>query len=245
MQLQQTLEELGFSKNEAQVYLCLLEMGEATGYTVSKKLYIKKPTAYFILEELRKKGLARRIPKSGKHIFQPVDPTELVELARKRVHEIENAVPKLLAHKRDTLKPTVTYFEGTDGMRDGLRESVLRAQNSEMIGFFAYEEKPTQEIVERIESYFTSLKENGTSMRAICPDHPSVRVVLDPIYKKLGWQVRYLPLEEYPSKVSFQAANTTTWIVSRYLGQTLMIENPDTADSLRYIFETVWKVAKE
>ena len=58
------LEILGLSDKEARVYLALLELGTASAQTVSTKSYIKKPTTYLALEELRKKGLLTKLPKA-------------------------------------------------------------------------------------------------------------------------------------------------------------------------------------
>ena len=58
------LVKVGLNEKESRVYLALLELGSGTAYAVAKKAGIKRPTAYIVLDELRKRGLVLKIPKS-------------------------------------------------------------------------------------------------------------------------------------------------------------------------------------
>ena len=56
---QQVLENLGLSEKEAEIYLALLELGTGTVVEVAKKSGVKRPTAYLVLDELKKMGYIR------------------------------------------------------------------------------------------------------------------------------------------------------------------------------------------
>ena len=55
--LEHKLEPFGFTRNESQVYLTLLENGWLTVLDLSRKVDIKRPTLYRIIEDLVKKGM--------------------------------------------------------------------------------------------------------------------------------------------------------------------------------------------
>src|SRR3989344_4273128 len=55
--LEHNLEQFGFSLSESQVYLTLLECGWVTVLDLSRKITIKRPTLYRIIEELVRKGM--------------------------------------------------------------------------------------------------------------------------------------------------------------------------------------------
>ena len=240
MELHDTLEYIGFTKNESAVYLTLLKHGEGKGYSVSQAVDMKRPNAYFVLEELRKKGYVRRSMKSGRQVFYPVDPHELLSVAKRHVQRIESALPQLLEHKQFETRPKVTYYEGVDGFKNVLQEIQLRGTSTEMLAFFAYEEQPPIEHVETMLTHFQTLQSQGVHVRAIVPEHAVTKTHVEPTFQKLKWNVRRVPLDKLPLRVSFELIGNTVWIISRHTSQALMIENADIADGLRSIFELVW-----
>jgi len=56
----QLLIDLGFTKNQAKLYLALLKVGETNGRTLSEIADIPRPEVYRILGELEKKGLVEK-----------------------------------------------------------------------------------------------------------------------------------------------------------------------------------------
>ena len=56
----QLLIELGFTKNQAKLYLALLKVEEADGRTLSEKANVPRPEVYRTLGELEKKGLVEK-----------------------------------------------------------------------------------------------------------------------------------------------------------------------------------------
>lgn len=58
------LENLGFSKLEAQIYLALLEGGNMSAYQLAKKIEISRPSIYNALEHMYEKGIVQVIPES-------------------------------------------------------------------------------------------------------------------------------------------------------------------------------------
>ena len=245
MTIEATLQKLGLSKNEAQVYLCLLELGQGTGYEISTKLDIKRPTAYFFLEELRKKGMVTRLPQGRKHVFVPKDPRDLVVQTQQLVSDVELMLPKLLAKASNNRKANITYFENWEGFLEAEKAIVQHAKDKEMVAFFYFEDKPYADFVENLDDFYDQLARLGASIRAITPDHPSTRSLGVPQMEKHGWEIRLLPLEAFPSRSSIEVVGDLTRICSKRLGQNILIENKDIATTMRAIFEIAFATAKK
>lgn len=242
MSVFKTLEKLGLSKKEAQVYQALLETGGATGYQISNTLDIKHSSAYFFLDELRKKGLATKMPHGKKQVYVPKDPRELIVETRKLAADVEEIVPKLLenAHLHD--KPKILYFEGTRGYEFATEEITKRArEGNELNCFYAYEDSPSPDLNELTKEFFTTLKKNNVHVRAFTPDHPTTRSFIYPLFKNAGWELRFLPIEKYPSKSSYEVIGDCIILRSRHKGQSFLVENQDYADTLRSIFNLLWE----
>lgn len=59
-----TLINLGFSRLEAEIYIALLE-GEMSGYQISKKIEIARPSVYAALEHMFEKGIVQKVQGSS------------------------------------------------------------------------------------------------------------------------------------------------------------------------------------
>ena len=55
--IEDSLEQLGFTKNEARLYLAVAEAGKANAQLIAKKVGLPRTTAYSVLDSLLKKGV--------------------------------------------------------------------------------------------------------------------------------------------------------------------------------------------
>ncbi len=83
-----TMKTLGFSDGEVELYLRLLELGEATIAECLKRIDISRPHAYTLMKTLLNKGLVAEV--SGKPSrFRVLPPEEaFINLSKKRLQEL-------------------------------------------------------------------------------------------------------------------------------------------------------------
>jgi sugar-specific transcriptional regulator TrmB len=79
MNLQESLTDLGLTKNEAQVYTSLLSLGLTQAGPIIKKVKLHRMLVYNALESLIDRGLATVVQKKNVKLFQAGDPTVLLE----------------------------------------------------------------------------------------------------------------------------------------------------------------------
>src|SRR3989339_882329 len=77
-------QNLGLSKNEAELYEALLELGEASVSKLNQKTNINRRNIYDVLNRMSEKGLVYTAIKSGENRFRPVDPRKLKELIEEK-----------------------------------------------------------------------------------------------------------------------------------------------------------------
>ena len=242
MLVETTLQKLGLSEKETGVYLCLLGHGEGTGYLIAKRLRIKRPTAYFLLEELRKKGLVTRIPKGRRQVFIPKHPDKLLEDTQRLALDVEAIIPKLLSITPGTNESKVTLLEGEEGYLSALEDKVnLASTSTELLGFLAYSDNPPQYITDaNVDSFRGIIQKKKSNIRVLTPDHPVTRQYTVRLADVPEYQVRFLPFEKYPSKTSIETIGDVVFIFSFESGQVVKIENKDLALTVRSIFAMMW-----
>lgn len=72
------LKKLGFTENEAKVYVGLLSLNEATAREIHEFTHVPRPKIYSVLERMAKKGYVE-VKKGTPACFRSIDPEQLTE----------------------------------------------------------------------------------------------------------------------------------------------------------------------
>jgi sugar-specific transcriptional regulator TrmB len=117
---EETLMEVGLSKNEAKVYLALLELGSATGGKISELSKVHRTNVYDALERLIEKGFVGYCTKDNKKCFETTDPNNLMNLLKEKELHLQNIMPQLLLAKQMSRKAKIDVFvaEGLKAVKD-------------------------------------------------------------------------------------------------------------------------------
>lgn len=122
--LEKELQEIGLNEKEAKVYLASLELGQSVVQDIAKKADLNRATAYFIIDNLMKRGLMSSFHHGKKQFFVAADPDKLIDIAsqeKQRIEKREGILKKLLPqlqsiNNKITDKPVVRYYEGKEGL---------------------------------------------------------------------------------------------------------------------------------
>jgi HTH-type transcriptional regulator, sugar sensing transcriptional regulator len=72
------LKKLGFTENEAKIYVGLLSLNEATAREIHEFTHGPRPKIYSVLERMEKKGYVE-VKKETPACFRSIDPEQLTE----------------------------------------------------------------------------------------------------------------------------------------------------------------------
>ncbi|MEK7547463.1 MAG: helix-turn-helix domain-containing protein, partial [Patescibacteria group bacterium] len=113
------LEKLGFSPEEINAYVSLLELGGGFVSTVAKKASAHRVTTYNTLENLTKKGMVKVSKKKGFRYYYPVNPQVILNQAEEQYKTAKELVPELLnLQSTYHVKPKIQFFEGIKEVSD-------------------------------------------------------------------------------------------------------------------------------
>lgn len=95
MQNQKVIEQLGYSPNEAKIYLASLSLGEAHISDISAKVKMPRSTVQVIVERLHEAGLMNFYIMRHHKYWVAEKPERLLEIMKKREATMEAALPEL------------------------------------------------------------------------------------------------------------------------------------------------------
>lgn len=244
MQINEALETIGLNDKEARVYAALLALGDSTAYVIADRAGIKKPTTYVILEQLIKKGAARRIPRLRKARYAAVSPEEIFSAAEEKVKRAKEALPliKALAEGKAPKSKTL-FFEGLPAVRQAFLNQARQMENKELVGFYAHVGDISKETLLFVDEYNEELKRRNVKIRGIAPNHPNLK----PYRKKdkaCGRTIKTVPLQNYSSPISVDIGEKHTLFFEPKAVQATLIESPKITSSLKQIFEILWSMTK-
>lgn len=107
------LEDIGLTRNEAHVYLAVLDAGLATLCDIKAVTKLHRSNIYDSIEGLKKKGLLAYILKDEKKYYEVPAPEELFTILREKEFNLNKIMPQLLLSKQLTReKSQASVFEG-------------------------------------------------------------------------------------------------------------------------------------
>jgi len=251
----QNLVRIGLSENEALVYEILLSMSRAgVAVLLRKAPTIKRGNMYNIIYSLIEKGLVTEAEEEGKKVFLAESPSRLLDLAEKQEAEyregkaaIELTIPTLLStFNLGRGKPNVRYFEGLDGMKKVIEDSVndnpqknLRTY-TDVAGYMRYLRDWNVKV------YAPRRLREKVFERAIIPNHPDALKYMEGYTANAVTEILFIPHEQfkfvgevniYNNKVSF-----VTFSDVSHIG--VLIESKEIYETLAASFDLAWKYAK-
>lgn len=97
--------EFGLTRQEANIYQCMITEGKVTGYEVAKQTGISRSNAYNSLANMTEKGAAYLVEEGNTRKYVPVS---LDEFCKNRIRKLEESKKWLHAH----IPSEKTYVEG-------------------------------------------------------------------------------------------------------------------------------------
>lgn len=244
--MEKELEELGLTKNEAELYLFLLKRGSVTTGPIIKETGIANSRVYESLNSLIKRGLATyNIQKEGKY-FQATSPKILKEKEEERQEKLHKLLPQLLQIQETEKKETTTaIYEGYEGFKTAFEKIIDECPKEGTIYALGFSEQHYASQTLRTFLANMNLKSGKKKQK--------LKVLLDKKVKEAqgkerenekNTEVRYMP-EGYISPAAVDIVEdcvyTFLWEEKPYV---FMIKNKKIAESYKAYFNFLWKQAK-
>ena len=235
------LQELGLTKNEASIYVALLELGPSTTGPIIKKTNIYRVMVYDTLEQLLKKGLVNYSLKRNRKVFEAEDPIQLNELLRTKQNTTLKAIKDLKQiRQHHPVHQGAQTYEGWSGIK-AAQENHLKAMKENPKGEYIMVGASTQ-LHKKLDDFYNYFHEQRSKMKI------PAKLLFNENNKRAGnLKKRYKPVEV---KFMPEKMVTPSW-VSIYndcvlignaldVPMALFIKNKAIAESYRLYFYQMW-----
>ncbi len=244
--LLRSLEEIGLSDKEARVYLALLSLESATAYRVAERCGIKRPTVYVTLDDLRKKGLALKVPHAKKALFSAKNIREYVEEQRAKVRTVEQLLPQF-EQLRTVPGANVYFYSGIAGMQEALQHKLEQMRGKTFVSFYGTLTDSDPRVTE-LYSRWDAQAVNADIRFKILRESSAVGGFLIDLKhlsptEQESIEMKSVAVEGFPGNISFEVGNDFIRIDDAKHLHATIIDNKNAADALRKILEALWDSA--
>ncbi|MBI4981470.1 hypothetical protein HZC30_08025 [Candidatus Woesearchaeota archaeon] len=239
------LLQLGFTENEAKVYLALLEAGLSTITKIISKTNLHKQIIYDNLQRLTAKGLVSYVIQSNRKYFQAVSPEKIKDILEEQKKELESKenllkeiLPQLLARKEESKPQSLaTIYYGKKGLKSILEE--ILTQKEEVLSFGA--EGKFRQI---FGPYWENYNRRREKLKV------KIKVIWNEKLKGKRENLLYLDAKYIPKEFDNPAStmiygDKTAIILWEEIPFAVLIESAKIARSYRNTFELLWKASRK
>lgn len=245
MIIHETLEQLGLSTRQVDVYLAMLKLGPASVRAIGAEAGVNRGTTWETCKALHELGLVSYFPRGKRRLFCAEPPDRLKALADTRLRDLHEAsdrlrtdiLPDLAAMTPDDKAAGVRHYEGDAGIEFVLRDilqtvgegadSFYRVYSSRQIRKYLYRPFPT----------FTRQRvEQGIAVRVIAMGPGGEDAPLA--------ERKWIPTDEANPAASYVAIYPPRCamisVIKRDYPTAVILDAPPIALALSLAFDTLW-----
>ena len=243
MTIENNLQNLGFSENEAKVYFALLDIGFSTTGPIIKQTGLHRNIVYETLDKLLARQLASLTIQRGKKHFRAMSPAKILKEQTEQFYLAQKIVPELIKKQKQE-KQEVIVYEGIDGFHNAHFDAVDQmAKNSAIYVLIAGGQKWYQIMDKALKKFDQKRVEKNITDKIIALESQRQNIKLQA--KRTLFEVKFLP--EQFNAPSGAAVYGDITLIMVYGDPTfiVMIKNSQVALGFKQYFEILWKMAKE
>lgn len=240
MNIESTLQAIGLSEKEIDVYLALLPRAQAPASVLAKQLGIPRSTAKFTCDQLLKKQLVQTKERHHTTYYIPEPPQKLLYLFERREQELQESREELERvmyhlqniHNPEAQLPFVQLYEGKQEIEGMLLE--LMEKEGERYCFSGGEHiaKLLPVVMEKAQAELKKKKLVEKTLRPLTDKKK---------YKKDAQTKFFAGIEEQRVHIVIVDDTVSITSIAPSANTGIKITHPEIAQALAAIFKDVWE----
>jgi sugar-specific transcriptional regulator TrmB len=238
------LENLGLSKEEAKVYLALLELKTAYVSLIARKAKVNRENCYYVLDRLHKKGFVGYYMHNKLRYYTAESPKKFLYYFEDKLHSAKQILPDLmLLTQSGANRPKIHFFEGMEGVKTVFEETL--ESKDEILGYTDL--KALQNLFPAfLEYYFDTIIENKIKTRLLSPTSDEGLKFRNKYYKteeaKELIEILFINPAEFPFKNQVVIYENKVAMISLNEEELIgvLIESETVTDTQRIIYNLAW-----
>ncbi len=239
-ELFQELEKIGFSVNEAKVYLALIRTGSSLAGRLAKEANTDRSSTYNALKQLIERGIVSTVFENKRTIYVPADPKKIIDFFLEKEELATRLIPTLKTHYEVSKeRKNITLFQGYKGLKtifQDILDSVPAGKEYYVMGSEGHfrEKMP----------YYAPAFERRKLEKKI---HTKILIRQGRIRKSAASRTVYrrVPSDVVsPATINIYGGKVAIFVWDEK-PEAILIENERVSDTLKNYFEFMWKHAKK
>ena len=246
MSEKEELENAGLTTRQAEAYLTLLQLQEATVKDIADKTNESRTHLYDTLKDLIDLGLVAYVVKNNIKHFYAAPADKLIDFLKEKENSILKILPALKNYQQNShKKPLVEVYEDKEGMKTILND-IVRAKK-EWLAIGSTGQSPYVLYDFYIERFHKDRVKNKINLKVLFNDTKDARKRAEVFSKISLIEAKYLPETQQSPATIYIYGNKTAIIMWLAIGKpfAILIENEEISSSFRSYFNLLWKVAKK
>lgn len=238
---EKVLESIGLSKNEAKVFVALVDLGSTTVGKVAEVCQLHRTNIYDALERLIEKGLVSYVIREGVKYFEATNPEMLMDIIKEKEESLKKIMPQLLLSKKFTKKTEVHVYEGVIAARRIFMSFLMHKEPILVYGV----PKEAPNILKKhfLEQFHKQRVAKNIVEKVIYNDDAIPRI--NELKEIHLLEAKVLP-KEFNSPMSTNVCGDEVFLeLFREIPLTIHIKSKEIADMYKKYFEIIWNVAKK
>ncbi len=239
MDVQKVIENLGYTRNEAKVYLAALSLGESHVSDIAQKVRRPASSVQVVIDRLHNDGLMNFYVRKRYKYWVAENPVRLITRLQEREDSVRSVMPQLEALRHvEEQKPHVKIFEGVNEIR--LLYSDMLETKMHILGIIPWDDWIRLLGRGFMEDFIEKRIKHSLHIRLLTP-HTVVATELHSRDANELRETRYLS-DDIPIKTTTFLYGTKAAIVwlNKKLPTAILIEDADVHETLSIFFEELW-----
>jgi sugar-specific transcriptional regulator TrmB len=237
------LNSLGLRDAEFEVYTAALSLGEGTMQDLARRSGVKRTSIYTFIDDLKSRGFITEVKKKKRKVYSAVAPSQLLEMEKTRLTELEKFLPELLAiHNKSKKKPRVTFYEGVEGIEEVYGD--MLKEHKEII---AYEDLEHMKMIlpKAFYDYFPPERaRRGIPFKSITRDTPIARE-FNKGNPQLLRETKYIHSKDLKTEINIYGDKVAMMSFGESSPFCVLIEDPNIAQTLKVTWTELWDRLRE
>lgn len=244
VQTQKVVEQLGYTPNEAKVYIAALGLGECHISDLAHKLKLPPSSVQVIVDKLHKNGLMNFYVKNRYKYWVAENPERLLAQLEQREAAVRGAMPALSALRKTSGqkgKTAVKVFTGRDEIKY-IFDDIINAKHH-VLGIMPDVLLDLFEETSILEDFIESRTQHFLRMRVLASDTPTGRTLAASGGTALR-EVRFLPERiDIRTATLIYADKVALVMLNQKQPTALLIEDAGLRDTNTALFEQLWSLS--
>lgn len=239
MNIQKVIENLGYTRVEAKVYLAALGLGESHVSDIAKKVRRPLSSVQVVVNKLHADGLINFYIRKRYKYWVAENPSRLIARLHEREDAVQSILPQLEALRHgEGQKSRVKIFEGMEEIRQ-VYEDILETK-MHILGIISRDDEIRLLGRSFMEDFIEKRIKHNLHIRLLIPKSTIATELHSRDARELR-ETRYMPNDAdikttmllYGEKVAIVSLN-------KELPMATLIEDADVYDTLVFFFEELW-----